>query len=89
LETKIAGSGDAIIAGTTESAEFSVLGSGSINGQKLNATNAELSIAGSGDVSINATGKVEAKVAGSGDINVTGGANCVSKSMGSGSINCS
>lgn len=89
LHTKIAGSGDAMIAGTAANVDFAVLGSGSIDAQKLTTTDAEVSIAGSGDVRLNATGQVEAKVAGSGDINVTGGAKCTSKSMGSGSISCS
>jgi Putative auto-transporter adhesin, head GIN domain len=89
LGGKIAGSGDVVFSGTVDEADFDVLGSGSIDAQKLTATNAELSIAGSGDVSLNATGKVEAKVAGSGSITVSGGAKCESKSMGSGSIDCS
>jgi hypothetical protein len=89
LNGKIAGSGDISVAGKVDSADFAVLGSGTIDGQKLAVAVADAMIAGSGDISLNASDKVDAAVAGSGSINVTGGAKCSSKTMGSGSINCS
>lgn len=89
FDGKIAGSGDISVAGKMETADLAVLGAGSIDGEKLTVAVAEASIAGSGNISLNASEKVAANVAGSGSINVTGGAKCSSAAVGSGSINCS
>lgn len=55
----------------------------------LAGTDADVSIAGSGDVSLIASGKVDASIAGSDNVSVAGGAKCTSSTIGSGSISCS
>jgi hypothetical protein len=89
FESDIAGSGNMTLAGKVERAEYDVAGSGNIDAAGLIATDADVSIAGSGDVKLNASGKVDASIAGSGNVNVTGGAKCSSSSMGSGKVSCS
>ena len=88
LDGKIAGSGSATLFGTIGDADFAVLGSGNINAAKLIAATANVSIAGSGDVRVNASKTVDANIAGSGDVTVTGGAKCSKSVVGSGKVNC-
>lgn len=85
---KIAGSGSVSLVGTIDDADFAVLGSGNIDAAKLVAATAKVSIAGSGDVRVNATKTVDANIAGSGDVTVTGGAKCSKSVVGSGKVNC-
>ena len=84
----IAGSGDADVGKViTKSLEGSIAGSGSL---KLagNAESSEISIAGSGDVTMASDGSVDASLMGSGDVTIKGKAKCSSTAMGSGKINC-
>jgi hypothetical protein len=88
LDGKIAGSGSVTLLGTVDDADFAVLGSGNIDAAKLVAATAKVSVAGSGDVRVNASKTVDANIAGSGDITVTGGAECSKSVVGSGKVNC-
>ena len=88
LDGKIAGSGDVTFIGAVDSADFAVLGSGNIDAAKLVAATAKVSIAGSGDVRVNATKTADANIAGSGDVTVTGGAKCSKSVVGSGTVTC-
>ena len=88
LGGKIAGSGSVTLLGTVDDADFAVLGSGNIDAAKLVAAVATVSIAGSGDVRVNATKTVDANIVGSGDVTVTGGAKCSKSVIGSGKVTC-
>lgn len=68
----VAGSGDLSLEGSTRTLEASVAGSGDIHARTMNADHADARVAGSGDVTIQATKSVKARVSGSGDINCYG-----------------
>lgn len=89
LDVNIGGSGSVAASGTTERLELNLGGSGSANLSGLKADDAEISIAGSGSVSLQSDGKVEANIMGSGSVKVDGTAKCTENSMGSGSLVCS
>ena len=55
----------------------------------LDATDADVSIAGSGNVRARATGTADVSIMGSGDVEVTGGAKCDVSKHGSGDVRCS
>lgn len=84
----IAGSGGIRAAGRGQRTEISIAGSGSVAAGGFETRDAEVSVVGSGDVDLRATGTVEASIMGSGDINVRGGAQCSVSKMGSGDVNC-
>ncbi len=85
----IAGSGDISTAGKAQSVNMNIAGSGDIDGGGLVATDGELSIAGSGNISAHLTGAAKVNVMGSGDVSVTGGAKCQINKAGSGNVSCS
>ncbi|MGB3773650.1 MAG: head GIN domain-containing protein [Leeuwenhoekiella sp.] len=88
VEARVSGSGDLTLKGRTEEVDFKLSGSGDIHAGDLMATDAEASIAGSGDIELNCDGGLlKARVAGSGDIKYNGKpAREDSKVAGSGSI---
>ena len=89
LKLGIAGSGDAKAAGKARTVAYDIAGSGGIDGKGVVAEDADVSIAGSGGVSVHATKTASVSIAGSGDVNVTGGAKCNTSKMGSGNVHCS
>ena len=89
LKLEIAGSGDAKAAGKAKSVAYEIAGSGEIDGKGVVAEDADVSIAGSGGVSVHATKTANVDIAGSGDVNVTGGAKCTTSKAGSGDVHCS
>jgi hypothetical protein len=88
LESEIAGSGNVTLAGKAERADYAIAGSGNIDAVKLASIDARVSIAGSGEVGLTATGTVDASITGSGNVTVAGGAKCTSSTVGSGKISC-
>ena len=89
LKLGIAGSGDARAAGKARTVAYEIAGSGEIDGKGVVAEDADVSIAGSGGVSVHATKTANVDIAGSGDVNVTGGAKCTTSKAGSGDVHCS
>jgi hypothetical protein len=88
LEGSIAGSGSLRLVGTSDSADITIAGSGSVLGDKFRSDAVDISIAGSGDVTMASEGSVEASLMGSGDVTIKGNAKCKSSAMGSGSLTC-
>ena len=88
LDSKIAGSGNLTLAGTADSVDISIAGSGDVSGKDMKAESVSISVAGSGDVELSSDGTVDAKVMGSGDVRIHGDAKCKSRAMGSGDITC-
>lgn len=88
LSSKIAGSGNLTFAGTSESIDISIAGSGDVSGKDMKADSVDISVAGSGGVELSSDGSVNAKVMGSGDVRIHGDAKCKSRAMGSGDITC-
>ena len=89
LKLGIAGSGDAKAVGKARTVAYDIAGSGGIDGKGVVAEDADVSIAGSGGVSVHATKTASVSIAGSGDVDVTGGAKCNTSKMGSGNVHCS
>ncbi len=88
INGSLAGSGDLTLTGKTQKVSLKVAGSGDIDASDLNSVDAEASVAGSGDISLNCDGgNLKASVAGSGDIQYSGKPNDINKKVvGSGSI---
>lgn len=87
LETSISGSGDVKLSGRAVTSTVSTNGSGDFSGRDLVTETSMVRISGSGDASINASKRVDARVSGSGDIRYTGGATQISShTSGSGSV---
>uniref|UniRef100_UPI0040492E2A head GIN domain-containing protein n=1 Tax=Flavobacterium sp. TaxID=239 RepID=UPI0040492E2A len=68
LKTSLSGSGDVVFSGKTTELEGKIAGSGTLDFSKVTATNANVVIAGSGNIKVNCTNTLIAKVAGSGSI---------------------
>jgi hypothetical protein len=87
LDCVLAGSGDISISGSAENSNVSVAGSGDYSATRFVTNTAAVRVAGSGDVKINVSSKLDASVVGSGDIHYTGSVKSVSTSkIGSGDV---
>jgi hypothetical protein len=87
LETSITGSGDVEVWGRADASRVSITGSGDYSGTDLATINTSASVGGSGDITLNVSGSLEARVSGSGDIHYKGSPKNVSKTKsGSGDI---
>ncbi|SEN52664.1 Putative auto-transporter adhesin, head GIN domain [Sphingomonas gellani] len=84
----VGGSGAIDAAGHARRTEVSIGGSGKVRNSGLVAEDADITIAGAGDVQVNATRAASVSLVGSGDVTVTGGAKCKVSKMGSGKVRC-
>ena len=89
LALEIAGSGDVVAAGRASEAKYHISGSGDINAGQLASEQAQVEIAGSGNIQANASSTASVEIAGSGNVRVTGGAKCTIDKAGSGDVQCS
>jgi hypothetical protein len=83
-----AGSGDISAAGTAKSLKLLGAGSGDIDAAKVAATTADVSMAGSGNVTAVVNGPATVNIMGSGDVDLGPGARCTTHKMGSGEVRC-
>lgn len=87
LEATVAGSGNIELNGITSHLKGSIAGSGSVDAYKVQAENAEITIAGSGDYNVNCSNELNVRVSGSGNVNYKGKPEKVdTKVAGSGKI---
>jgi hypothetical protein len=87
LSASISGSGDVKLSGIAETSTVGLSGSGDFMARDLVTVTSMVRTSGSGDASVNATQKLDARISGSGDIRYTGGAKQVSSSSnGSGDV---
>ena len=87
LTSKIAGSGKITINGDCIDCNYSITGSGIINGYNLNAELSNIKITGSGIVTVNAVNEIHSKITGSGNVTYTGNPTIEkSSSIGSGTM---
>jgi len=87
LEASVSGSGFIKVSGKTDDLEADVSGSGGIDFEKLAVQDADLTVSGSGFISVQVFGKLEASVSGSGMIRYTGSPMEIDKSVtGSGGV---
>jgi len=88
LDVDIAGSGTLVAAGTAAKLDLDIAGSGDIDAQGLTAREADVSIAGSGNVRATVNGDAEVQIMGSGDVDLGPRARCTISKMGSGNVRC-
>lgn len=88
LKAELTGSGDMMIAGTAQSIDLSLTGSGDFDGKGLKAGGGEVSLLGSGDAGFASDGVVDISILGSGNVTVKGRAQCKKSIMGSGEARC-
>ena len=72
LKGSLAGSGDVSYEGSSEKMTFSIAGSGDLHADKLNTSEVEIAISGSGNAEVFCNKSIKANVAGSGDIKYKG-----------------
>jgi len=72
FELDLAGSGDVDLDGSCTRIDVDRAGSGDSNGAKFECKEADVSVRGSGDVSVYASEKADVNIAGSGDVTVHG-----------------
>lgn len=88
VSLEIAGSGKISAAGKAQSTAIEIAGSGNIDTSGLAARDANVSIAGSGNVKVNASQTADISIVGSGNVNVGGGAKCSIDKVGGGNVTC-
>lgn len=86
VTSEIAGSGNIIISGETKDEKINIEGHGNYKAENLKAENAEVHIAGSGDVNVFAENKLVIHIAGSGNVFYKGNAKVEQHVAGSGTI---
>lgn len=83
----LVGSGDILLSGEAETAEYSLTGSGLISAKELKAQEVKATLTGSGDIRLRAVEKLNARVMGSGDIYYYGEPDILkTNNLGSGDI---
>ena len=84
----ITGSGGIRAAGAAPRANASLNGSGDLSLAGFEIGDATVSLVGSGDVALRATGTAAVQLTGSGGVTVAGGARCTIAKTGSGDVSC-
>lgn len=88
LKLDIAGSGKVTAGGSAKKLKTTIAGSGEADFSGLRVENADVTVAGSGNMRFASDGEVKASIMGSGSVAVKGRAKCTVKSMGSGRLVC-
>jgi hypothetical protein len=86
VDSKIEGSGNIYVKGTSREFEAGVYGSGNIRAANLQSEDSKVQIAGSGNVEVYATNKLDVEVMGSGEVKHRGSAQVNASITGSGSV---
>ena len=86
LSLSIGGAGDITINGTANSLNVSVIGAGNIRTFELATAQAEVSIAGSGNVEVNVSDELNVQIDGSGNVRYRGTPEVTSSIAGSGTV---
>jgi hypothetical protein len=87
IDASVAGSGELALKGKTNTIKISVAGSGEFKGFDLDATDADVSVTGSGSADLVCNGHLKASITGSGEISYKGNPSTKdTKVVGSGSI---
>jgi hypothetical protein len=82
----VIGAGKLELSGRAEKLSHKVLGSGDLRGEKLNGTDATITILGSGNTEIGTFNALDVTIAGSGDVFYSGNPRIQSKTPGSGKL---
>jgi hypothetical protein len=88
LMLAVTGTGQARIAGKAAQARIVLQGSADIDGSKLVVVDADVTVAGSGDLAIAATRTAKVTADGAGDVTVLGNPACTVRATGAGEVRC-
>jgi hypothetical protein len=84
----LSGSGKATLAGSADTQQIDISGSGGYIGKELSAGDTGIEVTGSGNASVTVSGRLAVSISGSGDVTYFGSPTQVEKSVsGSGSVN--
>jgi len=86
IDADLNGSGSVTLAGTTDSQNVSIDGSGSYNGENLTSVTAQVRGNASGDATVRVSDTLDATINGSGNIRYYGNPNVTTRVNGSGDI---
>jgi len=86
IKGQIHGSGNIKVRGTTKEFETGVYGSGNIRAGELRSEITKVEIAGSGNVEVNSSNKLDVHIMGSGEVRHRGSASVSTSIQGSGSV---
>ena len=86
ISATVEGSGDIALKGTCEELDARVTGSGDVDAVGLSCSAAQAEVIGSGDISVNASERLNAAVIGSGDISYRGEPEVTQRVTGSGEV---
>ena len=86
LTVSVSGSGDLTVTGTADSLDASVSGAGTLSGSDLAAAAANVSVSGSGDVTLHVRDALDARVSGAGDLTYLGDPTVTVETTGAGEI---
>jgi hypothetical protein len=82
----VSGSGRVTLDGTVDMVELDVSGSGGVFARELTAIDADVSISGSGNIELTATGLVTGNLSGSGKLTLWGDPSVDVETSGSGDV---
>ena len=88
LSVDLAGSGDVKLAGEAQQTKIALAGSGNVAAASLTSVDADISVAGSGNVNLRTTGQAKISLIGSGDVTIAGTNRCAISKTGSGDVRC-
>lgn len=86
LKSNINGSGDLHLSGNAEYHKLQINGSGDLHAENLKTNETRVTINGSGNAAVNATGQLDVKIVGSGDVEYVGNPVLEKNITGSGNI---
>jgi hypothetical protein len=87
LSGTISGSGDIVLTGTAKNADFTINGSGNIDTPELSTEQCSVTVNGSGDCTVWASGNLKVDIRGSGSVYYKGNPSIKTDIKGSGSVN--
>jgi hypothetical protein len=86
VKCNIGGSGSIELSGSAEELKVSIGGSGDVKASNMKVNECEISSAGSGDIEINVTNRLNVSLVGSGDVRYKGSPKVSKSIVGSGSV---
>ncbi len=87
-EIAIAGSGEITLSGVAKETTIFIGGSGEINAAQLSSETADITIGGTGDVSLSVSDDADISIGGRGNVDIYGHATCSVTQIGGGDVDC-
>src|SRR3546814_12551654 len=87
-DMSLSGSGKVVLAGKAAQARVTVLGAGNVDAHGLTVADADVTMAGAGDVTLSATRRATVKAEGAGNVTIGGSPACAVAGRGQGVVRC-